>query len=823
MSDRIRMSGLATGMDTDQTVKDMMKIEQARLDKLQSEKTVKEWTRDAYRDMNTAITEFKDKYLDVLNKDNYLKSPSTFTTNKATSSTSFDNILSVSNNENVDPKTRIVTIKQKASSGEKESSILSKNYSLIESTKDIDRAALKPGFSFVIAVDGKNRKVTLDTDLSASTDTEIKDEIQSIIDDAVGTYQDGGVTKSKIEVEFTANRFKFNLSAPMQSSTIEFKNEATSYSEKVGLDFEEKNYVKGTASMADFNGNFVIQEHGGVATNVSVSGASDANAMITSINSQLDAVYGGRVKASIVDGDKLTFSTSGSGETFQLVEGTSDDLLAKAGIENNSNLKPLEGKVSFGYDDENQKLKFNIDGVTKEITLSKNYASSERGDMQNEINTQLAGTGISVNINAEGAISFSGDADIKIEVETVNNLESLGFEQSKIGNKMDLNSSIEELFNKGVFANDDIPYNSAGEIEFKLNDNTIVLKAEDSINDLIKIVKDAKTDVELKYNEYTDKLTFVTKNMGTTASLELSDTKGNLMQTLGIDTTKVYGKDAIMNLDNSDDGTANGVDIYRDSNNFKIDGITYDIKSADPTKEVMINVESDTTSASETIKTFVKDYNALIGAMHTKLGERRYRDYKPLTSEQKKALGDDDTKAWELKAKSGLLRSDPILSGFVEKLRTAVYNKVDGVSLADIGITTSTDYREKGKLVINDTKLQNALNANGTDIASLFNFNEEGTEMKGIAYQLDDLIKEVSGTTGTKGKLLQKAGMKGDRTQTDNIIYKEIEEYDKRIQNMIKAMKVKEENYYKKFSSLEVAMNKMNQQSSWLTQQLGGM
>jgi len=47
------------------------------------------------------------------------------------------------------------------------------------------------------------------------------------------------------------------------------------------------------------------------------------------------------------------------------------------------------------------------------------------------------------------------------------------------------------------------------------------------------------------------------------------------------------------------------------------------------------------------------------------LTEERYRDYLPLTDDQKKAMSEDDIKLWEQKAKSGLLRSDSILENIV--------------------------------------------------------------------------------------------------------------------------------------------------------------
>ena len=59
----VRISGLASGMDIDSIVKDLMKVERLPLDKMEKEKTQLEWKRDSYREMNTALFSFDGELL----------------------------------------------------------------------------------------------------------------------------------------------------------------------------------------------------------------------------------------------------------------------------------------------------------------------------------------------------------------------------------------------------------------------------------------------------------------------------------------------------------------------------------------------------------------------------------------------------------------------------------------------------------------------------------------------------------------------------------------------------------------------------------------
>lgn len=58
----MRIGGLASGMDIDQLVNDLMKAERIPLDKLYQKKQIFEWQRDAYREINKKLADF-DQYL----------------------------------------------------------------------------------------------------------------------------------------------------------------------------------------------------------------------------------------------------------------------------------------------------------------------------------------------------------------------------------------------------------------------------------------------------------------------------------------------------------------------------------------------------------------------------------------------------------------------------------------------------------------------------------------------------------------------------------------------------------------------------------------
>ncbi|RHW39928.1 hypothetical protein D1B33_03520 [Lysinibacillus yapensis] len=59
-----RITGLASGMDTESMVEKLMKAESAQMEKLQQQKQKYEWKRDAYRDVNKKLSTFSDNLFD---------------------------------------------------------------------------------------------------------------------------------------------------------------------------------------------------------------------------------------------------------------------------------------------------------------------------------------------------------------------------------------------------------------------------------------------------------------------------------------------------------------------------------------------------------------------------------------------------------------------------------------------------------------------------------------------------------------------------------------------------------------------------------------
>ena len=62
MSNTLRITGLATGLDTDNVVKQLMQVEKMKVDKVLQEKQLIQWQQDLYREIIGDINTFKSTY-----------------------------------------------------------------------------------------------------------------------------------------------------------------------------------------------------------------------------------------------------------------------------------------------------------------------------------------------------------------------------------------------------------------------------------------------------------------------------------------------------------------------------------------------------------------------------------------------------------------------------------------------------------------------------------------------------------------------------------------------------------------------------------------
>lgn len=72
MTTPIRFGGLASGIDTDTIIKQLMQVERVPVDKLEQKKQTTEWKRDAYREINRSLMAMRNSAVDLMFSRNFL-------------------------------------------------------------------------------------------------------------------------------------------------------------------------------------------------------------------------------------------------------------------------------------------------------------------------------------------------------------------------------------------------------------------------------------------------------------------------------------------------------------------------------------------------------------------------------------------------------------------------------------------------------------------------------------------------------------------------------------------------------------------------------
>ncbi|NSL51797.1 flagellar hook-associated protein 2 [Calidifontibacillus erzurumensis] len=258
----------------------------------------------------------------------------------------------------------------------------------------------------------------------------------------------------------------------------------------------------------------------------------------------------------------------------------------------------------------------------------------------------------------------------------------------------------------------------------------------------------------------------------------------------------------------------NGYEITQKSNEFTFNGINITLKNV-TTSPVTISTSTDVDAILDTIVQFVDKYNKVIEIINGKITQDRYRSYHPLSDEEKEAMTEKQIEMWEEKAKSGLLRNDSILFSGLNQMRVDLYSKVLGASLsqlAEIGIKTSSNYLERGKLIIDEGKLREKIAEDPDAIYKLFNQDGDSYESKGIARRMRETI------SNTIKKIEEKAG-NALRTNQQFVIGRDLLDIEKSIDRFEDRLLKIEDRYWRQFTAMEKAIQKANSQTMYLMQQ----
>ncbi len=279
----------------------------------------------------------------------------------------------------------------------------------------------------------------------------------------------------------------------------------------------------------------------------------------------------------------------------------------------------------------------------------------------------------------------------------------------------------------------------------------------------------------------------------------------------------------------------NGLKMENNNNTFSQAGITYELKGTTD-QPVNLNVSTDVDAIFDKIKQFVDKYNELVEQINGKVNEKKNRDYQPLTAEEKKGMSEKEIELWETTAKSGLLRSDSILRGGASKIRSDLYANIttsDGnkIQLTQIGITTSSSYKDGGKLEFSKDsdgveKLKKAIEEDPEKVRQMFIsgsliVDSKDKDKAQQQYQEQGIIHRIKNSLTAFTKSIQKKAGSTTMELKEYGLGKDMDSLAKRMDTFQDRLKLVETRYYKKFSAMDSAIQKLNNQSGYLSQLLG--
>ncbi len=280
---------------------------------------------------------------------------------------------------------------------------------------------------------------------------------------------------------------------------------------------------------------------------------------------------------------------------------------------------------------------------------------------------------------------------------------------------------------------------------------------------------------------------------------------------------RIAGRDATIVL--------NGAEFTSKSNTIEVNGLTFTAKQETGDEVITVTTQDDTEGIYDMVKSFIKEYNALINEMDKLYNAESARDYQPLTDEEKDAMSDTEIENWENKIKDSLLRRDSSLSSISGIMKDAMASAVEvggkNYYLSSFGIEAisyflSEDNEKNAYHIHGDAddsytsgetdKLKNMIASNPDTVTQFFT---------GLAKNLYGKMQEVFLDSSQDFKSVNKL-------YNDKKMKSDYDNYTKRIAEQEAKAYALEEKYYKQFSAMEVAMAKMQSSQSALSGLLGG-
>lgn len=792
----LRLGGITSGFDTEAMVTQLLSSYQTRIDKQSQKITKLSWQQSAYQDITKKITEFKNTYFDVLKRDTYLMSPSTFNKFKAdvTATSNADAAgLTVSTTSNSSSGSYKIKLNQAAKASTAQgNSITSGNFKL-----DLDKALSSASgevktnddgsetwtmnFALDVQVGGIRKTISFSADALLGADGNVadKDAAKSSIIDSLN---------QKLQESFGYSGKTSGATGATDANGKEWFLQV-----KLGSDGKAEFQVGGNASVsvAENKGNFGLAQP---KEKVAISTGS----VVTGVNA-FQVEIGGKNVSVAFNGVSSTYYDSKS-------QTGNEAILAEY-----KELKTAAYRKSYNLADNE---------IVSDEQLEKfNYSNEQAAKDKNAASIKEALKGVAgYTFNFDGTYVTAADSNGNSVDFSMTSVEggTLGLTKASASNKINSGSTLSDLGFKPE---------ADGTYKLNINGTEISLDKKSTISSMMSAVNKSAAGVTMTYSSLTNSFTLESKEFGGAGKVEVGDT--SLGRSLGLvdDNGTVgasEGQNAIFEI--------NGQEVYLNDNTYTLDGNTFTFNDNMTIGETYtVNIAKDSTTVKDALKKFVESYNKLIDDVYGYIGKSPAKDddgntYEPLTNAEKEEMSEDEITKWEEKAKQGVLYNDSTVSTVMSQMRSALYTNVtldDGskFGIYNLGIKTSSEWSEHGKLQIDENAFDKAFENNEDAIIKLFTDSDTGM-MKKLNSVIDGAVKS-SGAANTRGTLVRKAGKADSSVTTDSTIYKEMVKMQDRLKELQDRYDTKEEYWWKVFTNMETAMADLNSQTSYISSYLG--
>ncbi len=531
------------------------------------------------------------------------------------------------------------------------------------------------------------------------------------------------------------------------------------------------------------NGSFTITDSNGntSAVNIKVEGITTVGELIDALNN-----LGLDVSASLNDaGDGIAIVDTGAGpETLTITESGSGTTATRLGIAGQATTQTVGGNsVSALVGSQSDSIEITADdslaSIVEKINASGRYADASVG--VNDDGSFF----LNVRSNKAGAAGVFGlsTAGFSLDLRTSSRAQDAIIAVSTDGASERIYTSADGVFDIGGDATSQQVVTSEtslaslnggsgiGTGSFTITDSdgnksavNILVQQITTVGGLVDAINDLGIGVSASINEAGDGIA-ITDTADGAEDLTIADVGTGLVASrLGI-----AGKASERTIDGSTVNAIVGRDTSTDSEET---GLVFTLKqlSADP---ITVTVAKDTEAATSAAKTFVEQFNLLVDKLDSLTA------FNPETNEVGLLFGSSEA----IRISSGYSR---LLSG---RINAAGNFK----SLGQVGLRLN----DQGKLELDESKLQQALDENPADVEAFFT-----TDNTGLSARLNSLADRIAG---------ESSGMLLNRNQT---LTTQIESNSVRIDSLSARLEKERDRLLAQFYATEEAIGRIQADQS---------